>query len=138
MLVRRPHAPWTYQGLSHKRNGCAARFGDITMKKLVLTSALLIAGLFAIATPSTAHAQSVGISVGGRHGGFSVHFGGGYYGGGYAHVHHPGCGHWYPGYSYPRPVYPAPVYHASITVYETVNRQVWDGYCWHNRQFVVE
>ena len=81
------------------------------MKKLALAIPVLLAGLFTLATPSEAHAQTVVVRGGG-----TVHVGGGVRvrtGGGYYYHSHRGYYNYGTTYSQPSSMI--------VTVYETVN-----------------
>ena len=113
------------------------------MKRLAIAFSLLIAGLF-MSVPA-ANAQSIGVQIGGRHGGVSIEFGTPYgYGYGYGHRGCYDCGR--PVYrdrgcydcggydrDYDRDYDRGYDYHApiSVRVYvrEVYRDRVWDGYC---------
>lgn len=111
------------------------------MKRIAIAFCLLLAGLF-MSAPA-ANAQSIGVHIGGRHGGVSVEFG--YPGYGYGYGRGPGCYDCGPIYRRP-PIYHGPGcydcgydrdydrgYHQPIvvTVYmrELMRDRVYDDYC---------
>lgn len=102
------------------------------MKKLLLSCALAFGALLCLSS-SPAHAQDIGVTIGGERGSFSF-----YYGDGPRYYHRDRGGYYHrPPYYHPRPVYRAPI---TVLVYETVTVREWCHYTrrWVWRQRTVE